>query len=487
MMLGHRTLGPALLVTSTLLLACTPAPPEVMGTGATSSPSDDTGTTNPSDPTASSDGADSGPSFEVCGNGIVEGTEQCDLGDLNDSGMYCTATCTNNVCGDGYLGPGEACDDGNDNDDDLCTTECGPTTCGDGIVQGGEQCDDGPGNSENGACLPSCVQASCGDLFIQADEEVCDATNIDRQTCQMQGLDGGELACARDCTAFDTSGCYECGDGAIDEGEECDGAALGGETCVSQTFDDGTLACTANCTFDTMGCISFACGNNVIDGADQCDGMQLGGATCVTQGFAGGPLACTGTCTFDTSACTFCGDHIANGSEECDDTDLGGSTCSDVAPVGQTASGSGMPGCDGMCMLTEGSCTFCGDGVREGTELCDGGQFDPSVGCDDFAGGGETPSGGMPGCTAACVPTVGSCTFCGNDNQEGTEECDGNDLDGGSCSSPAALGPGHGGTLDCANDCTYDTSMCCLSNGQACTMDEECCSTSCHPVMMMCN
>src|SRR5688572_31204334 len=47
------------------------------------------------------------------------------------------------------------------------------------------------------------------------------------------GNDGGTLTCA-DCQ-FDTSGCYDCGDGVINGAEACDGASLGGETCVTRS------------------------------------------------------------------------------------------------------------------------------------------------------------------------------------------------------------------------------------------------------------
>ncbi|HXC50340.1 MAG TPA: DUF1566 domain-containing protein [Candidatus Limnocylindrales bacterium] len=46
----------------------------------------------------------------------------------------------------------------------------------------------------------------------------------------------------------------ECGDGAIDAGEDCDIGNLGGATCASEGFFNGTLACGPGCTFVTTGC-----------------------------------------------------------------------------------------------------------------------------------------------------------------------------------------------------------------------------------------
>jgi cysteine-rich repeat protein len=51
-------------------------------------------------------------------------------------------------------------------------------TCGDGVVEGAEQCDDGNGVNTDG-CLNSCVVARCGDGVVQAVVEACDDGNQD--------------------------------------------------------------------------------------------------------------------------------------------------------------------------------------------------------------------------------------------------------------------------------------------------------------------
>jgi cysteine-rich repeat protein len=51
-------------------------------------------------------------------------------------------------------------------------------TCGDGVLEGVEQCDDGNGDDTD-ACLSSCVSASCGDGFVEAGQEQCDDGNQD--------------------------------------------------------------------------------------------------------------------------------------------------------------------------------------------------------------------------------------------------------------------------------------------------------------------
>jgi cysteine-rich repeat protein len=64
---------------------------------------------------------------EVCGNGILEGSEECDDGNTT-SGDGCSAFCTSEVappqCGDGHIDSGETCDDGNTVSGDGCSATC---------------------------------------------------------------------------------------------------------------------------------------------------------------------------------------------------------------------------------------------------------------------------------------------------------------------------------------------------------------------------
>jgi len=108
----------------------------------------------------------SAPFCEVCGNGVVEGAEQCDDGNVV-SGDGCSSTCITEFCGDGtqQAGLGEECDDGNVMSGDGCSSTCITEFCGDGVVQAGlgENCDDGnlivPANCGIGGCAASVTDA----------------------------------------------------------------------------------------------------------------------------------------------------------------------------------------------------------------------------------------------------------------------------------------------------------------------------------------
>ncbi|WAS93589.1 DUF4215 domain-containing protein [Nannocystis punicea] len=116
-----------------------------------------------------------------CGDDFVQaGVEECDDGDQLDTND-CTAACKKPYCGDGFEHEGvEECDDGNDVDTDDCTSDCKAPVCGDGILTGTELCDDGPANlpketAQPTDCTTDCRPA-CGDGTVSTSEE-CDDMN----------------------------------------------------------------------------------------------------------------------------------------------------------------------------------------------------------------------------------------------------------------------------------------------------------------------
>jgi cysteine-rich repeat protein len=129
----------------------------------------------------------------VCGNGVLEGFEEC------DGGAGCDANCDRiAVCGDSFVDAPETCDDGNAIAGDGCSPGCTPepgfacsasggpciAICGDGMIKSGENCDDS--NAVNGdGCDSSCrletsptAEVEPNGTFAEADARAVDPTPI---------------------------------------------------------------------------------------------------------------------------------------------------------------------------------------------------------------------------------------------------------------------------------------------------------------------
>ncbi|MFC1655451.1 DUF4215 domain-containing protein [Patescibacteria group bacterium] len=141
-----------------------------------------------------------------------------------------------------------------------------------------------------------------------------------------------------------------------------------------------------------------------------------------------------------------CGDGIKNGTELCDGSDLNNQDCTNHSFVG------GPLACDAFCAFDTAGCHMCGNNTIDGTELCDGPAFGSAT-CEslNFDYGTLT-------CTGSCTIDTSGCHYfiCGDDIMNGTDECDNLDFGTQTCSDF-----GHAfGDLTCNSDCTVDTSGC---------------------------
>ncbi len=221
-------------------------------------------------------GGTTGP---VCGNGVLENGEVCDLDQFGDT------TCQSLGFDGGVLTCSATCE--------PQTYACESWTCGDGVVNPGEACD-----------------GTWGDI-----------------SCAAAGYVFGTASCADDCT-LDASSCsvpHGCGDGELGPDEPCDGSAEGGGvpdgvSCEAVGLLPGTVVCDRNCRLDYLGCgvPENPCGNGVLDPGEHCDGDALGGRTCEDRFyFGGGTLACRPNCTFDDSGCVAVSEGTTS-SESCE-------------------------------------------------------------------------------------------------------------------------------------------------------------------------
>jgi cysteine-rich repeat protein len=341
----------------------------------------------------------------VCGNGIIEGQEQCDDGNQDDTDS-CTTACNLFACGDGFAQPGnsEECDDGNQDDADACSNSCLFGKCGDGILQASEECDDGNLIATD-ACDNTCNKTSCGDGIVQAGEK-CDDGNKDN-------TDGCTTACKPPA----------CGDGYVGPGEEC---------------DDGNAIDLDGCS---NGCKVAYCGDSVVQLGEECDdGNQDSNDQCTSacksakcgDGFLQPGEACDDGNDFNNDGCSTackqesCGDGVKQADEQCDDgNDIDNDGCTNNCTVVACGDGILQPGedCDDGNSSNNDACTntcknaVCGDGFVGPGEECDDANGDNGDYCvqgcklatcgDGFVFGGieacdDKNTNEFDGCTKSC-------------------------------------------------------------------------------------
>jgi len=144
----------------------------------------------------------------------------------------------------------------------ICSFDDDSIFCGSGICDPGET---------NVNCPEDC--AICGDNIADG-VEVCDGDDVP-STCEDLGYDGGALSCNAQCSGFDESACFECGDGSCDPGEDLtscpedcdlcgDGSCDPGEDCLSCAVDclESGQVCCSGVVFDGECCIDSDCSEN---------------------------------------------------------------------------------------------------------------------------------------------------------------------------------------------------------------------------------
>jgi len=211
-----------------------------------------------------------------------------------------------------------------------------------------------------------------------------------------------------------------CGDGIVGESEECEKGQENYEPCeIAGKSGFRKLICVSSdlpdgCSWDHSAvCQVGQCGDGVVQLPEYCDDGSKNGA----YGY------CNTTCT---ELAAYCGDAIKNGSEQCD--------------LGSKLNGNYASGCSWDCKLPG---PICGDGIVDiGEEDCDKNIQTSTVGC--IAIGGyptqKTRTCDEKFCTwndwGVCQP-IG---VCGNGIKEGSEICDdGDSLNTNSCMNDCKL------------------------------------------------
>ncbi|MCX4242202.1 hypothetical protein [Paraliomyxa miuraensis] len=212
--------------------------------------------------------------------------------------------------------PATETSDGSSSDDATTTTtlttsttvsldsSSGPATT---TTVGDTEASTGPGTTTTPTSSSATVGdtgeiAVCGNNVIEGDE-VCDLAQINGETCESLGYEGGQLGCLLTCQDYNLLGCFICGNEVIDIAEDCEDSVPEEVTCQSLGFEDGWITCGSDCLYDLSEC--SICGDGIASGPEQCDGIDFSGETCASQGFDGGNLACNLLqCAFVYSGCS---------------------------------------------------------------------------------------------------------------------------------------------------------------------------------------
>ncbi len=429
----------------------------------------------------------------VCGNGVLELGEECDLGiqagdpgscptDCEDAdpctldSLYdpgtCRARCVHTIIdrpadGDGCCPAGA---------DATIDSDCEPI-CGNGVVEPGERCDTGITWPDFGSCPTQPSDCDDGLACTQDTLEgaTCLAECVHTDVTSCQDNDG---CCPAGCTDSNDADCNLCGNGILDAGESCDTAiASGNRGACPTSCDDGdpctvdTLlapgTCDATCVYEPPpcdlnngdGCCPPGCNANT----DQdCESV------CGNAVLEPGELCDTGIPSGDAGACpTSCNDGDA-----CTQDTLQGQDCQTEClfePITSCTPGDGC--CPAGCGLVQDNgdtdCPGCGNGITEGSlgEECDDGNRENNDSCttsctNNYGNVGDPCTDTAP-CSAGnfCLaqPPGGYCTrTCQSDQQCPT---------GSVCSDQ--LG-NEGPTNYCVETCTTDTE-CRWDEGYKCT------------------
>jgi len=392
----------------------------------------------------------------VCGNGIVEGDEQCD-----DATAGCTAQCTfacTNAATD--CPTPAACQLAQCTAEHTCASVADTSKenalCGNGMLcRGG-----------------ACVSINCGNSIVEPGED-----------CDFGAANGANTGCEADCH-------YSCSGTSCDDNEACNGVetcvpitvgSSNGFKCMAGTAEQNATPCGTNQICINAVCTAAQCGDSYVTGTEECDdGNATAGDGCETN--------CMWTClgsdpTRDCTPADACAGQGTCGTNH---------TCSaGTALPDNTACGTG-----GYCKM--GVCTqpVCGNGTLEPGEVCDDGMANgtPLSGCKAnctyVCVNAATDCGTAPACDKWQCTATHMCQAIADTSLNGMSCGGSNVCNNGSCSAPGAVcgngvtetgedcdfgsgnGAGTGCETNCKFSCTKSPNSC--DDGNACNGAETC-------------
>src|SRR6185436_6051192 len=177
----------------------------------------------------------------------------------------------------------------------------------------------------------------------------------------------------------------------------------------------------------------------------------------------GTPVTCPSGFHCVTSGATWCGGQFCGDIWDCAEDAPPPNTCPAQCLPCDRVCGGGFQNCIASdCTTFIQVCNsqpcpggFCGNGVQDTGEQCDGSDL-AGLSCQalGYIGGTLSCNGGCGLNTDSCVGSNPG-AVCGNGTIEAGEQCEGSNLNGGNCQNRGFTG----GTLSCSS-CQYNTSSC---------------------------
>jgi len=411
---------------------------------------------------------------ERCTYPIIDGCQACAYNFQCEDDNACTAdSCIENGCTFTPITNCTACTLDSDCEDyNSCTTNtCSNGRCTYPIISNCKICNASSQCNDNTICTnDTCVNGGC--VYTQIDN--CSSCTLDSQCNDKNGCTNDKCSSEGKCTYTPIQNCKACISASqCNDNNSCtnDGCLKG---ACTYTPTSSCKACTlsSQCA-DTNPCTNDACTNGI------CLNIKITNCTYCTS-----VLQCE-----DNNPCTVhnCSNNICMYTQmsNCSLCTLN-SQCNDNNP--NTTDACIENKCTYNSPEVNPSCTLtsqCNDNDSCTTDSCKLGACAHSTITSCISNDECCPVGCNSNTDNDCAVTA----VCGNGIREGTEKCDGTNLGGATCAG--IMGVGYTGTLKCysagtANACKFDTSSCippctCPSDNNICTTD-ICQNNSCQHI-----
>ena len=400
---------------------------------------------------------------ERCTYPVIDGCQACAYNFQCEDDNSCTAdSCVENGCSYTPIANCTSCtEDSQCEDNNSCTENlCSNGRCSYPVISTCKVCNSSSQCNDNNICTnDTCMNNGC--VYTPIDN--CSFCTLNSQCNDHNGCTSDTCSEGK-CSYKSIANCKACNSSSqCNDNNSCTNDGCLNWACV-YTATNSCKNCTeASQCADTNPCTIDSCSNGI------CSNLKIENCTYCTS-----VLQCE-----DNNPCTIhaCTNNV------CSYSQISGCTTCTLNSQCNDNNASTIDNCLGnKCVYTSAgnnvSCTLnsqCNDSDFCTTDSCSGGTCSHVTITSCANNDGCCPVG----CTSANDNNCAATAVCGNGIREGTEKCDGTNFGGATCAG--VLGAGYTGTLKCyaagtSNECKFDTSSCippctCPSDNNICTTD----------------